>query len=563
MAKKSNKKKTKGDKNAEETKKNMKNILSNKKKQKIKRKKNKAKSKKAKKSEKKEVKQKMEKEEKNEPKNTEKSAVTNGEVELDQAVEDVDRYIIVEAKPSEFQEKYYAVTLNYTNVKNNNNKFYIIQLLQDIHTKKYGVLFRWGRVGKFGQVNFINYNNFEEARTAFMEKLERKILYGYTMIKTEAKIKNKDNEKDEVDKDDDGLERPIANLLRLVFDLKTFNQQMQNIGYDSDKIPLGQLSSEVINEGYKCLIELEKIIEDKNKSNKSNELYDLSSKYYTYIPHNFGMYHMSQFVINSIDKIKKENELLDSIKNIKVVSGVLHSSNNDSKNESDKNKISLKEKLNEFKYNIKYIPKEDIKYAIIEQYVLNSNSIKNSSKIKLNEVFEIEEKNIERNKSTLNIKNSNKKLLWYGASIANFVNILKNGLELPSPQAPIFSYMFGKGIYFSDIAIKSFYNSHPQNNIGLMLLCEVELGNIEERLRADIKLPQTLEKDKNSVKVLGMNYPDEKGNYIDNGVVIPTGKILTNQDDNKKSYFDFNEYIVYNLEQIKIKYITKVQFDKF
>ena len=52
------------------------------------------------------------------------------------------------------------------------------------------------------------------------------------------------------------------------------------------------------------------------------------------------MYHMSQFVINSIDKVKKENELLDSIKNIKVVSGVLHTNNNDSKNESDKNKIS-------------------------------------------------------------------------------------------------------------------------------------------------------------------------------------------------------------------------------
>ena len=123
--------------------------------------------------------------------------------------------------------------------------------------------------------------------------------------------------------------------------------------------------------------------------------------------------------------------------------------------------------------------------------------------------------------------------------------------------------MFGKGLYFSDIAIKSFYNSHPQNNIGLMLLCEVELGNIEERFKADIKLPQTLGKDKNSVKVIGMNYPDENSNYLDdNGVIIPTGKILVNNDENKKTYFDFNEYIVYNLDQIKIKYITKVQFDK-
>ena len=120
---------------------------------------------------------------------TEKTAVTNGEVELDQAVEDVDRYIIVPAKPSEYMDKYYAVTLNYTNVQNNNNKFYIIQLLQDIHTKKYGVLYRWGRIGFFGQVNYVTYQSFEEAREAFITKLQGKLEYGYIPIKIESKIK--------------------------------------------------------------------------------------------------------------------------------------------------------------------------------------------------------------------------------------------------------------------------------------------------------------------------------------------------------------------------------------
>ena len=560
MAKKTNKKipkKTK--KKSEEESKRLKEIVTSKKNQKLKKKKSKAKYKKTKKPIKKE-KNKEDKREENQNNQSEKIAVTNGEVELDQAVEDVDRYIIVPAKPSEYMDKYYAVTLNYTNVKNNNNKFYIIQLLQDKYTGKYVVLFRWGRVGKFGQIKFSTYENFEEARLAFLAKLEHKIEYGYTIIKTEAKIKRNDDNNEDENKDDDGLEKPLSNLLRLVFDLKSFNQQMQNIGYDSDKIPLGQLSEEVLLEGYKYLNELEKIIEDKNKSNSSNQVYDLSSKYYTLIPHNFGMNHMSKFVINSMEKIQKENELLDSIKNIKIISGVLHSNNNTDQN---KNQISLKEKLDEFIYNIKYVAKDDLNYNIIEQYLLNSNEIKNSPKIRLNDVFEVEEKNIGKNKNKLNIKNSNKKLLWYGIGISNFVNIFKNGLKLPSPEAPIFSYMFGKGIYFSDIAIKSFYNSHPQNNIGLMLLCEVELGNIEERLKADIKLPQTLGKDKNSVKVVGMNFPDENGNFVNkDGVIIPTGKILVNQDENKKSYFGFNEYIVYNLEQIKIKYITKVQFDK-
>ena len=489
-------------------------------------------------------------------KNAEKTVVSNGEVEIDQAVEDVTRYRIVEAKPSEYEDKYYAVTLNYTNVQNNNNKFYIIQLLQDIHTKKFGVLYRWGRIGFFGQVNYVIYQTFEEAREAFLIKLQGKLEYGYIKIKMQNKIKQEKNN-DELDKNDDGLEKPLANLIRLIFDLKSMNQQMMKIGYDSDKIPLGQLSPQVISQGYKFLKNLENIIGNTNdkKSINTKEIYDLSSKYFTIIPHNFGMNNMHKFVINSQERIKEENELLDSIKNIKIVSGILQQTNNNNK---EKNEISLKEKLNEFKYDVAYVSKEENIYSIIDKYLSKSNEIKNSPKIKLIDLFSVKEKN------SINITNNkNKKLLWYGIRIQNFANVFKSGLSLPPPEAPIYSYMFGKGIYFSDVAIKSFYNSHPQNNIGLMLLCEVDLGNIEERLKADVNLPNTLEQGKNSVKVLGMNFPDEKGSYFDeNGIEIPLGDILINHDENKKTYFGFNEYIVYNLDQIKIKYILKVQFDK-
>ncbi len=489
-------------------------------------------------------------------KNIEKTLVSNGEVELDQAVEDVARYRIVEAKPSEYEDKYYAVTLNYTNVQNNNNKFYIIQLLQDIHTKKFGVLYRWGRIGFFGQVNYVIYQTFEEAREAFLIKLQGKLEYGYIKIKMQNKIKQEKNN-DELDKNDDGLEKPLANLIRLIFDLKSMNQQIMKIGYDSDKIPLGQLSPEVISQGYKFLKNLENIIGNTNdkKSINTKEIYDLSSEYFTIIPHNFGMNNMHKFVINSQERIKEENELLDSIKNIKIVSGILQQTNNNNK---EKNEISLKEKLNEFKYDVAYVSKEENIYSIIDKYLSKSNEIKNSPKIKLIDLFSVKEKN------SINITNNkNKKLLWYGIRIQNFANVFKSGLSLPPPEAPIYSYMFGKGIYFSDVAIKSFYNSHPQNNIGLMLLCEVDLGNIEERLKADVNLPNSLEQGKNSVKVLGMNYPDEKGSYFDeNGIEIPLGDILINHDENKKTYFGFNEYIVYNLDQIKIKNILKVQFDK-
>jgi predicted DNA-binding WGR domain protein len=44
----------------------------------------------------------------------------------------------------------HGVMLNQTNVGNNNNKFYVIQLL-DAGTGRYAVWTRWGRVGENGQ----------------------------------------------------------------------------------------------------------------------------------------------------------------------------------------------------------------------------------------------------------------------------------------------------------------------------------------------------------------------------------------------------------------------------
>ena len=64
--------------------------------------------------------------------------------------------------------KIYSATLNQTNVMNNNNKFYILQILQsDPNINNCYFYTRWGRVGVVG--NFTNigpmpitsaYNNF-------------------------------------------------------------------------------------------------------------------------------------------------------------------------------------------------------------------------------------------------------------------------------------------------------------------------------------------------------------------------------------------------------------------
>jgi len=49
--------------------------------------------------------------------------------------------------------KVYSATLNQTNVMNNNNKFYLLQILQsDSNSNNCYYFTRWGRVGVVGQM---------------------------------------------------------------------------------------------------------------------------------------------------------------------------------------------------------------------------------------------------------------------------------------------------------------------------------------------------------------------------------------------------------------------------
>lgn len=74
----------------------------------------------------------------------------------------------------------------------------------------------------------------------------------------------------------------------------------------------------------------------------------------------------------------------------------------------------------------------------------------------------------------------NRKLLWHGSRTTNFAGILSQGLRIAPPEAPVTGYMFGKGIYFADMVSKSanYCFTNSTDNTGLMLLCEVALGEM-------------------------------------------------------------------------------------
>lgn len=119
-------------------------------------------------------------------------------------------------------------------------------------------------------------------------------------------------------------------------------------------------------------------------------------------------------------------------------------------------------------------------------------------------------------------------------------------MRIAPPEAPKTGYLFGKGVYFADLAGKSAPYCCPNlsNNVGIFLVCEVALGNVRTLYSTDSDadiLPNGI----NSVKGVGTTIPDPKSNQvIPDNVTVPLGKVINNPD--KKAHRGCNEYIVYD-----------------
>uniref|UniRef100_A0A8C4RPM7 Poly [ADP-ribose] polymerase n=1 Tax=Erpetoichthys calabaricus TaxID=27687 RepID=A0A8C4RPM7_ERPCA len=136
-------------------------------------------------------------------------------------------------------------------------------------------------------------------------------------------------------------------------------------------------------------------------------------------------------------------------------------------------------------------------------------------------------------------------LLWHGSRLSNWVGILT------------------KGIYFADMSSKSanYCFANRQKNVGLLLLSEVALGECNELLAADYDAA-SLPSGKHSTKGLGKRAPDPKNMVTLDEASLLMGPAINTGVGNPVGYsLLYNEYIVYNPQQVRMKYLLKVQFN--
>jgi poly [ADP-ribose] polymerase 2/3/4 len=487
----------------------------------------------------------------------------------------------------------FDVLLNQTNASNNNNKFYRIQLLSAMPPKgeDYRTWTRWGRVGESGQSKLLgDSGSLSEAMNNFQVKFKDKTGHKwedrtepakkgkYTYLERSYEDSSDEGEGDlpgaskrQVSKGSIGagdllaeskLPGPVQRLMGLIFNQQYFDQTMADFDYDANKMPLGKLSKKTLKKGYETLKELAAAINDVNSG---TALETLSNQYFSLIPHDFARRRPP--VLREMSIVQKEIDLLENLTDMRLANDIMKSA----KAGTDSS-INLIDRQYEALGMQEMTPLgiESQEFVQLRDYLKNSAGYTHNLTYKVHDIFRIERsgetKRFLKSKHA-KIPNSDRRLLWHGSRCTNFGGILSQGLRIAPPEAPVSGYMFGKGVYLADISTKSanYCWASTSGNVGLLLLCEVELGKPPlELTTADYNAAERAQ-ESNRLSTLGLGRTAPAG-WKDAGCVHQTLQGVSMPDVTTPpkqlgvgSHLMYNEYIVYDVAQIRLRYLLRVE----
>jgi len=446
-------------------------------------------------------------------------------------------------------------TLNKADIANNCNKFFIIQLLKRKDMLSYFILTRSGRVGYSGTDNIdcflIESVAVDEFKNMFYDKTgykwedrhsaqKKTDKYDYIEMKYE-----KPEEMQSVLEDTKNITLPaeLTKLIVMIFDENLYKQIAETYGLDTKRAPLGAISSAQIKKAYVILNKIATLVSDTSAVADADGkvLASLSSDFYTVIPTSYGM--VAPPVIDSTDMIETKIELLKLLDNVEILSKLLKYSFN-TINKVEKQYLSLDTDI---------VPVTDPhEYKMLCDYKTKSSGT--HYKLNIENIYKVSRhEEISKFKTWQNTHN--RQLLWHGSGVANYVGILSSGLRINPGNVVKTGSMFGNGIYFANCCTKS-AQYMKTNDTGILLLCDVALGNCYEKLNAEYitKLPAGY----HSTHGVGQ-YTPAKREYVTlpDGLIVPMGKLEARPGHTGALYYD--EFIVYDQSQIRIKYLFIVK----
>ncbi|XP_075688567.1 protein mono-ADP-ribosyltransferase PARP3 isoform X2 [Rhinoderma darwinii] len=348
------------------------------------------------------------------------------------------------------------------------------------------------------------------------------------------------------------LDKPTQDLVSLIFNSDMFKDAMQTMNLDIKKMPLGKLSKAQIAKGFDALEELQAALD--RKAAKKN-LSELSSRFYTIIPHNFGR--QTPPIIDSLEVLQAKKDMLLVLADIELAQTL----------QADKVKQEKEVELAEvphpldvdyqlLKCQLCFLEPKSEEFKVIDTYVKHTGP--SYRQLKILNVWRVD-REAEEERLSAHKDIDNRRLLWHGTNVAVVAAILKSGLRI----MPHSGGRVGRGIYFASENSKSAgYVGVTSSHLGIMFLNEVALGK-EHHITQDDSSLRSAPKGYDSVVARGTTEPDPSLDHellLDGRkIIVPQGKPI-NVSKYKNSCFSQSEYLVYKESQARMRYLLLLQF---
>lgn len=345
------------------------------------------------------------------------------------------------------------------------------------------------------------FNTLDKAKNYFLKVIKDSALHSFDgeqhqFISGSRKRCYNSNVDDHLNGTYTRLPKSVESLMDLMFDVNFAKKTIEELNVDMTKICLTRFTLKQIID---AMMVIEEIWHRINGGDAEERFIDLSNSYYTLIP-----YKGEAPIICTYAQVTAE------VRNLKGLFAIVQSYNLIA--EEINKKISTIDRYHRLNTQIIPLDRTSFEFQLLEEYAKISNYLPNCEyELQIDDIFKLSRRGEEERFEPFE-QLRNRYLLWHGSFLSNFASILRHGLRIAPNDVPRLGKKFGKGLYFADMISKStkFCVTGEENRAGLILLCEVALGDVDECVETihnnKANSLYDLPKDKDSVKRIGKKY---------------------------------------------------------
>ena len=338
---------------------------------------------------------------------------------------------------------------------------------------------------------------------------------------------------------------------------QTIKKSLNPTAFQRSDTPLGMINLTMINRGRDILKEIAALqnklaVAKRNREKLMENIAVLSNMYNSTIPRVLKS-GTDGWLLNTGEKLMEQYDLLDTLE-LALSSAVLNSNY----------EVDIEKQYEALNCDIKLVTDKKI-ISEIQDKMKREQLHNHHFNTRLCNVFEINQKNAPVFDSSC----GNVTSLFHGTKGANLYSILSTHIKLPrnlGSNVQLTGHMFGPGCYFGEYskslqyATSRFGGTQNKSNKYYLFICDVALGKMkfEPHAKSYAQSPAGY----NSVMGVGDDAFREgcniKGVGGNKDLVIPKGTFTKSLGSTRSSLLH-NEFIVYNQNRFRIRYIIEVE----